>query len=118
MGGFVSDQSPYYPFITSGSGPARQGVNAGLMLFQLDKMRASDEYNQELTPGAMTRLSEMFLPQPEWSQAAQDWFSLLSWSKPRLVARLPCQYNVMQCSTVTFSKVAANIPNIPCGQET
>ena len=53
-----------------------QGVNAGLMLFQLDKMRESEEYNLELAPSSMSGLSEMFLPRPEWSLAAQDWFSL------------------------------------------
>lgn len=115
--GFVNDQSPYYPFITSGWGPPRQGVNAGLMLFQLDKMRESEEYNEELKPGKMSRLSRKFLPRSEWSLAAQDWFSLLSWWKPGLVAHLPCQYNVMFCSTVFFSK-AANFSNIPCSQET
>ena len=94
-----------------------QGVNAGLMLFQLDKMRESEEYNEELKPAAMSRLSRKFLPRPEWSLAAQDWFSLLSWWKPGLVAHLPCQYNVMFCSTVFFSK-AANFSNIPCSQET
>ena len=94
-----------------------QGVNAGLMLLQLDKMRESEEYNEELLPDAMSRLSGKFLPEPEWSLAAQDWFSLLSWSKPHLVARLPCQYNVMTCNTTTFSK-AATFSNIPCSQET
>ena len=94
-----------------------QGVNAGLMLFQLDKMRASEEYNEELRPDLMTRLSKIFLPRAEWSLAAQDWFSLLSWAKPHLLARLPCQYNVMQCTTVSFSNVP-RFANIPCDQET
>ena len=65
------------------------------MLFQLDKMRESAEYNEELRADAMRLLSEKFLPRPEWSLGDQEWFSLLSWSKPNLVARLPCQYNVM-----------------------
>ena len=85
------------------------------MLFQLDKMRDSEEYNEELRPAAMRRLSKKFLPRPEWSLAAQDWFSLLLWAKPHLVASLPCQYNVMQCSTAVGA-VASN--NKSCGQET
>ena len=43
-------------------------------------------------------MSKKFLPRPEWSLAAQDWFSLLSWAKPHLVAHLPCEYNVMSVS--------------------
>ena len=85
------------------------------MLFQLDKMREFEEYNEELRPAAMRRLSKKFLPRPEWSLAAQDWFSLLLWAKPHLVASLPCQYNVMQCSTAVGA-VASN--NKSCGQET
>lgn len=85
------------------------------MLFQLDKMRESEEYNEELGSDAMRRLSNKFLPRPEWSLAAQDWFSLLLWAKPHLVASLPCQYNVMQCSTAVGA-VASN--NKSCGQET
>ena len=109
------------------------------MLFQLDKMRESEEYNMELAPSSMFSLSEMFLPRPEWSLAAQDWFSLanrftikmtiqrssvgqltrfslLSWAKPHLVASLPCKYNVLLCSTVAFAK-DAKFSNIPCGEE-
>ena len=85
------------------------------MLFQLDKMRESDEYNEELRPAAMRRLSKKFLPRPEWSLAAQDWFSLLLWAKPHLVASLPCQYNVMQCSTAVGAVASSNKS---CGQET
>ena len=48
------------------------------MLFQLDKMRKSEEYNEELRPDSMRQLSKKFLPLPEWNLAAQDWFSLLS----------------------------------------
>jgi len=91
-----------------------QGVNAGVMLFQLDKMRESEEYNEELRPEAMIRMSKKFLPRPEWSLAAQDWFSLLSWTKPQLVAHLPCEYNVMQCSTAVGA-VASD--NSSCSQE-
>ena len=87
------------------------------MLFQLDKMRESEEYNEELGSDAMRRLSNKFLPRPEWSLAAQDWFSLLSWVKPHLVARLPCRFNVMFCSTVLQNQFA-NFSNIPCDQET
>ena len=129
--GFVTDQSPYYPFITSAWGPPRkvcmdcvdkikhdaQGVNAGLMLFKLAKMRESVEYNEELVPDKMSQLSERFLPQSDWSQAAQDWFSLLSWERPHLIDHLPCQYNVLQCSTVVVP-FAEFYSNIPCGQET
>ena len=86
------------------------------MLFQLDKMRKSEEYNEELRPDAMRQLSKKFLPLPEWNLAAQDWFSLLSWAKPHLVASLPCKYNVLLCSTVAFAK-DAKFSNIPCGEE-
>ena len=73
--GFVTDQSPYYPFITSAWGPPRkvcmdcvdkinhdaQGVNAGLMLFKLAKMRESVEYNEELVPDKMSQLSALWV---------------------------------------------------------
>ena len=99
------------------------------MLFQLDKMRKSEEYNEELRPDAMRQLSKKFLPLPEWNLAAQDWFSLLSfflfffiffrfsllsWAKPHLVASLPCRYNVLQCSTGIG---AVTNSNISCSQE-
>ena len=84
------------------------------MLFQLDKMRKSEEYNEELRPDAMRQLSKKFLPLPEWNLAAQDWFSLLSWEKPHLVASLPCRYNVLQCSTRVG---AVTNSNISCSQE-
>ena len=90
----------------------------GVMLLQLDKMRESEDYNKELAPSSMTRLSSRFIPRPEWSLAAQDWFSLISWAKPHLVARLPCQYNVHACrSDVAFSNAEA-FTNIPCSEET
>ena len=76
--GLVGDQSPYYPFITSGSGPPRQarllnpkksvitflvqGLNSGLMLFQLGKMRESVEYKSELDAAKMEELSNRFVP--------------------------------------------------------
>ena len=76
--GLVRDQSPYYPFITSGSGPPRQarllnpkksvitflvqGLNSGLMLFQLGKMRESVEYKSELDAAKMEELSNRFVP--------------------------------------------------------
>jgi len=116
--GLVSDQSAYYPFMTSGYGLPRQGVSTGVMLLQLDKMRESEEYNEELTPSSMTRLSSRFIPRPEWSLTSQDWFSLISWAKPHLVALLPCQYNVHSCSSaVAFSNPEA-FSNIPCSEET
>ena len=87
------------------------------MLFKLAKMRESVEYNEELAPDKMFQLSERFLPQSDWSQAAQDWFSLLSWERPHLINHLPCQYNVLQCSTVVVP-FAEFYSNIPCGQET
>ena len=87
------------------------------MLLKLAKMRESVEYNEELAPDKMLQLSERFLPQSDWSQAAQDWFSLLSWERPHLIDHLPRQYNVLQCSTVVVP-FAEFYSNIPCGQET
>jgi len=115
--GLVGDQSAYYPFMTSGSGPARQGLNSGLVLFQLSKMRHSAEYNRQLNKTMMHELSNRYMPHADWSLGDQDWFSLLSWQAPDLVATLPCQFNVLQCNTIELGSATSRFANIPCQEE-
>ena len=72
-----------------------KGFNSGVVLFNLEMMRVSAEYNAELTGERMAALSGRYLDTPDWSTGDQDWFTLLGWHKPHLVATLPCRFNVM-----------------------
>jgi len=113
---FVPDQSPYYPFTTGATQTPRQGVNSGLVLYKLDNMRKSREYNEELTAERMESLSGRYLPNHDWNLAEQDWFSLLSWEKAHLVKLLPCQFNVFRCH---WSHILSSPmwKNLPCNEE-
>ena len=71
-----------------------QGFNSGLVLFNLEAMRTSPEYNIELTEERMVALSERYPASPSWSMGDQDWLTLLAWDKPHLVLKLPCRFNV------------------------
>ena len=146
----VRDQAPHYPFLTAGlrevhqvtttvtTGSDRphhhyprhhQGVNSGLLLVDLGRVRRSEEFQEELEVGRMEAASQRILSHPDWSLGdqvgrnlppdaiiSQEWLSLLSWTQPHLVSLLPCSYNVLQCSTTTNSSLL--LPNSACGLPT
>jgi hypothetical protein len=68
-----------------------QGLNTGVVLFDLEKMRNSVEYNNLLTADAVNKLFKTF--QMKMTVGDQDWFTLLSFQNPHLFSILPCQFN-------------------------
>ena len=68
-----------------------QGLNTGVVLFHLEKMRRSKEYNQHITPEKVTALFQHY--RTKMTVGDQDWFTLLSFTEPQLFTILPCQYN-------------------------
>ena len=65
------------------------GINSGVMLLHLDRMRASKWHT---TWSALTR--QQLTVQQRAPLADQDVFNLVMSRKPRLFATLPCQWNV------------------------
>jgi len=118
---FALDQSAHYPFMLGATQNQQQGVNSGLALYNLKKMRESSDYNSELESERMEELSRRYLPQNDWVLAEQDWFSLLSWEQSHLVKILPCQYNVLRCSSSGGERTSGTdtkfFQNFPCNQE-
>ena len=68
-----------------------QGLNTGVALYALDKMRASARYNENLTPDKVEELFTRY--QMKMSVGDQDWLTLLSFQEESLFSILPCQYN-------------------------
>ena len=69
-----------------------QGFNAGVVLYNLAKMRASEAYKLVAGREGMTRLAEKYKV-VEFIGGDQDWITLIGWEIPELVYILPCQYN-------------------------
>jgi hypothetical protein len=96
------DLSPHYRAVLHGylkdhpgsglglPGPG-QGLNSGVALYRLDRMRASGEYEALLAPDRVTRLLDTFRFVPQLAE--QDWLTELSWIRPELVHRLDCRWN-------------------------
>jgi len=68
-----------------------QGINTGVVLFWLERMRWSLLFNDELNFGAMKNLSTEF--GMTFTLGDQDWWAMLSWKKPELFYNLPCRFN-------------------------
>ena len=69
-----------------------QGLNTGVVLYHLGKMRDSDTYNMNLTPNKVQEIFSRY--KMKMTVGDQDWFTLLSYQKESLISILPCQYNV------------------------
>ena len=48
-----------------------QGLNSGVALYHLERMRSSLVYREELTRERMAQLSDKYLPSPDWSLGDQ-----------------------------------------------
>ena len=98
--------NPSSPIGTPGP---QQGLNTGVGLLHLSRMRASQQLNDNLLPEMMDRLagrlvfvgalghqvallSGVTTHQP--SICVQDWWNLVSWASPEIISHLPCNYNV------------------------
>jgi len=103
MIGVANDLSPHYfdglsnyrrqnPDTQIGLPGRFQGFNTGIALYNLDKMRMSDEYEKETNVDRMAELAKKYGMMG--SVGDQDWLTVLGWEKPHLFYLLPCQFNV------------------------
>jgi len=72
--------------------PGNQGFNTGIVLYDLAKMRASGEFELEISAEKVHQLSTSF--NFTGSVGDQDWMTLLGFSRPWLFHVLPCHFNV------------------------
>ena len=97
------DLSPHYlkqlkgyleanPQSTLGAPGAQQGLNTGVVLFDLEKMRKNRIYNGYLNAKSVHVLFKKY--RMDLTLGDQDWFTLLSFEQPQLVSLLPCRFNV------------------------
>lgn len=104
MMSIAANQSPYYYFATAayralkpdtkvGLAGKFQGLNTGVVLMDLVKMRNSHLYSEETELERMVALYESFLPSSDWGLGDQEWLTLLGWKHPNLIRQLPCQFN-------------------------
>lgn len=77
-----------------GSPGRYQGFNTGVVLYRLDRMRASSLYNSYLNSKQVTMLQEKF--KYKISLAEQDFFTNLGYVHPEMFQVLPCQFNVQE----------------------
>ena len=100
----AANQSPYYYLATTayrdlnpdtkvGQPGKYQGLNTGVVLMDLEKMRQSDFYNKETKLESMIALHKSFLPSSDWGLGDQEWLTLLGWRNPSFIRQLPCQFN-------------------------
>ena len=68
-----------------------QGLNMGVVLFNLARMRKSKLYNKYLSTEMVFELNKSY--KYEMTLAHQDWFTNLQWSQPSLFYLLPCKFN-------------------------
>ena len=69
----------------------QQGLNTGVVLFNLQSMRESQEYRDNLRPDRVDILIRKY--GYNMTVGDQDWFTNLSWDHPDKFFILPCHYN-------------------------
>jgi hypothetical protein len=85
-----------------------QGLNSGVVLFNLTRMRASFLYNEELTVERMNILLENFMFGGKCCVGDQEWLTLIGWEHQFLVHPLPCAYNSIEASVVQEESLSYN----------
>jgi len=88
---YLADYNKEHPGSKLGKPGRLQGINTGVVLFWLEKMRWSLLFNDELNFEAMKNLSMGF--KMTFLTGDQDWWAMLSWKKPELFYILPCRFN-------------------------
>eukprot|EP00090_Calanus_glacialis_P003365 TRINITY_DN12492_c0_g1_i1.p1 TRINITY_DN12492_c0_g1~~TRINITY_DN12492_c0_g1_i1.p1 ORF type:complete len:205 (-),score=57.65 TRINITY_DN12492_c0_g1_i1:84-650(-) len=100
---FAPDLTPHYFTLTQdwrtanpsspiGTPGPQQGLNTGVGLLHLSRMRASQQLNDNLLPEMMDRLADRLVF--VGALGHQDWWNLVSWASPEMISHLPCNYNV------------------------
>lgn len=103
--GCGNDLAPHYFSLLQGTGyfdlhpetkfgaPGRfQGLNVGVLLLRLDRLRKNKMFNQLLSSKGMANLVGTYGFYNTFL-GAQDWFTLLSFDHPELVYPLDCKFN-------------------------
>nr|CAD7573940.1 unnamed protein product [Timema californicum] len=72
------------------------GVNSGVMLLRLDRMRESVTYNQLLKSAMVEKLASKY--QFKGHLGDQDFYTLLGMEHPELIHVLPCTWNRQLCT--------------------
>ncbi|XP_049786029.1 xyloside xylosyltransferase 1 [Schistocerca cancellata] len=72
------------------------GVNSGVVLLHLKKMRNSEEYHRLLQPQSVTQLASKYNFKGHLGD--QDFVTLLAWERPEFVKILPCNWNRQLCT--------------------
>jgi len=88
---FFKEHRKSHPDSPVGQPGRFQGLNTGVLLLDLERMRNSSEYNFFTTQAGVKELAE------KWKLGGtvgdQDWLTLLSFEKPELINILPCEFN-------------------------
>jgi lipopolysaccharide biosynthesis glycosyltransferase len=72
------------------------GLNSGVILFRLDRMRKNSLYNRLLEANAVTSLTNKYSFKGHLGD--QDFYTLLAMEHPHLVHLLPCVWNRQLCT--------------------
>jgi len=101
------DQSGYYwymkEYLTQKLGllqdivdkPIIRGLNTGVVLYNLEKMRQDETYQEQLKSENYEKLLKSYGIN-KMMVGDQDWLTLLIWTYPHLAKVLPCEYNVQK----------------------
>lgn len=81
----------WHPETKLGDPGPSQGFNTGVVLFDLERMRQSAEYNGFLEAEEVARVMNKY--GYHVSLGDQDWFTNIGFESPDLFYRLPCQFN-------------------------
>jgi len=87
----LTDYRRKHPGTKIGEPGRLQGLNTGVVLYRLDRMRQSPLYSSYLHPEALDDLMRRY--NLEMSLAEQDWFTALSFAQPSFIGHLPCKWN-------------------------
>ena len=68
-----------------------QGFNTGVVLYNLEAMRASKLYNDQLNPESFASLKAEY--GYGFTLAEQDWYTSMGFKHPQLFYVLPCKFN-------------------------
>eukprot|EP00090_Calanus_glacialis_P035515 TRINITY_DN60619_c0_g1_i1.p1 TRINITY_DN60619_c0_g1~~TRINITY_DN60619_c0_g1_i1.p1 ORF type:complete len:215 (-),score=40.37 TRINITY_DN60619_c0_g1_i1:49-642(-) len=82
----------HHPQSNLGKPGPTQGFNTGVVLYNLEAMRASHVYNSYLTVENVSRLIEKY--EYPLTLAEQDWMTNLGWDRPDIFYLLPCKFNM------------------------
>ena len=87
-----------------------QGVNTGVVLLHLERMRKSEKFNSYLEPEVVDKLCDKF--SFKGFIGDQDWWNLVVWDSPQLMHPLPCSFNFQtteQFNTGPWKEVRENM---------